>query len=160
MWSCWLCRPKKDDKLLQMIAETQSMQRDLMTCVNAVLHNRNTTDRPEIRSVTRGSTTPVACEFYPSTLPCRQVVKAARPMEAEANGHEKVKDATQRGAAPIPPPPPRKMQMKSHIQHHSMTEVRKEKPASGLQSALLNEISDATADIPAFLANARQRRSP
>lgn len=173
---------------MQMIAETQSMQRDLMKCVNDVLLTRNTIDRPEMTSVSRGSLTPVACddpsaiqcgnttqraektaatksssspvtcEFSPGALPCRQVVRTARPTDAEANWHEKVTDTIRQ--VPPPPPPPGHLSKQSQLQPHLTDVHERKKPAPCLQSSLLNEISDATADIPAFLANARQRRSP
>lgn len=169
---------------MKMIAETRNMQRDLIKCINAVLQSRNSAEQPEITSITRDVSPPVAysagmsentpdqqvlpkvtkglssqvtCEFSPGTLPCRQVAKVATK---QANRHENGQEILRQ--APVPPPcPPAQFAKKPNQQLPSQTEVKRvEKSASGLQSALLNEISNATTDIPAFLASARQRRSP
>lgn len=167
---------------MKMITETQNMQRDLMKCINAVLQSRNSAERPEITSITRDVSQPVAdsagmsentpdqpelpkvmkgvssqvtCEFSPGTLPCRQVAKVATK---QANRHETGQETLRQ--APMPPPcPPAQFAPKPNQQLQTKVK-RVEKSASGLQSALLHEISNATTDIPAFLASARQRRPP
>ena len=195
MWNCWFCRPRQDEKLMQMIAETQNMQRDLTKCINALLDARNLNDRPDVKcairhdsfqdrpdfvshvkheltqeprknsadrseksSASKSTSAPVASDFSASTFPCRKVVKAApAPIESECKAQDTV-NANRRASNPprAPPPPVASLVQKLNGQPEV---ARREKSASGLQSALLNEISDATTDIPAFLASARQRRS-